>query len=108
MPSQSQGFQKLIIKAAQKRGELSRLFWAVEMERSPGQHQIALLDGRVPVVPLAPDVQDAIDAAQVLMYGLREGKVAKFGLCLLDVETLNNLGPEWYRYGGNYDQGCKC
>jgi len=99
MPSQTQRFQKLVIKAAQKRGELSRLFWAVEMERSPGQHQVALLHGRVPVVPLAPDVQDATDAAQVLMYALQSGKVAKFGLVLLDVEILNSLGPKWYVWG---------
>lgn len=99
MPSQSRQWQQTIIDAATKQEDLSSLFWAIEWEREQGKYQIALLGGRVPVVPLAPDVTDATDAAQVLMYGLQSGKLGHWALCLLDEELLNSLGCEWYVYG---------
>lgn len=98
MPSQTRAWQQAIIEAATKQGDLSSLFWAIEWEREPEVYQIALLDGRVPVVPLAPDVQDATDAAQVLMYGMREGKLGKWALWLTHRDILNGLGREWYMW----------
>ena len=100
MPSQERPWQQTIIEAATKQGDLPSLFWAIEWEREPSVYQIALLDGRVPVVPLAPDVQDATDAAHLLMLVMREGKMGKWALCLLDAELLNGLDSPWFVYGG--------
>ena len=99
MPSQERPWQQTIIEAATKKGDLSFLFWAIEWEREPQRYQIALLGGRVPVVPLAPDVQDATDAAQVLMYGLQSGKLGKWALWLTHKDILDGLGRDWYVYG---------
>lgn len=99
MGSQTRSWQAQIIEAATKQGDLSSLFWAVEWERATGVYQIAMIAGRVPVVPLAPDVQDATDAAQVLMYGLREGKLGKWALWLTHRDILDGLGRPWYVYG---------
>lgn len=99
MPSQPRAWQAQIIEAATKQGDLSSLFWAIEWEREKEVYQIALLDGRVPVVPLAPDVTDATDAAQVLMFMLQAGKLGKWALWLTHKDILDGLGREWYVYG---------
>lgn len=98
MPSQTRPWQQTIIEAATKQNDLSSLFWAIEWERD-GVYQIALLGGRLPVVPLAPDVTDATDAAQVLMFSLQAGKLGKWALWLTHRDILDGLGREWFVWG---------
>lgn len=100
MPSQTRAWQQAIIEAAKAQGDLSSLFWAIEWERESEVYQIALLNGRVPAVPLAPDVTGATDAAHLLMLVMREGKLGKWALWLTHRDILNGLDRPWYIYGG--------
>lgn len=107
MPSQLRVWQQGIIRAAQRSGELSSLFWVVEMEAG-GKFQIATYPrGRIPVLPLAPDPTIALEWAHMLMLILEDahrGEGKQFALALLDRDLLNSLGRPWYVYGSEDDQ----
>ena len=99
MGSQERDWQQRIIDGAKAQNDLSSLFWAIEWEREEEIYQLALIDGKAPVVPLAPGVEEATQWAHMLMLILQSKRPGKFSLWLTHKEILDGLGCPWCVYG---------
>ena len=108
MPTQTSYFQQDILNTARRTGELSQLYWYVEVEfpkrmipagirrRQPAQWP----HGCIPVLPVGADAEESRVWAEMLA-GLFEwdnrGRGIVFAPALTSRDLLDNL--QWYEYG---------
>ena len=108
MPTQTSYFQQDILNTARRTGELSQLYWYVEVEfpkrmipagirrRQPAQWP----HGCIPVLPVGDDAEESRTWAEMLA-GLFEwdnrGRGIVFAPALTSRDLLDNL--QWYEYG---------
>lgn len=109
MPTQTSYQQRAILEAAKSQGELTQLYWYVEVEfpkkmipagirrRQPAQWP----HGCIPVLPVGDDAEESRTWAE-LLAGLFEwdnrGRGITFAPALTSRDLLNDLS--WYEYGG--------
>lgn len=108
MPSQTTYFQRDILASAQRRGDLSGLYWYVEAEfpkrllppgvrrRQPAQWP----HGCIPVLPAGPDSEEQRTWAELLAELFTAGNRGRgivFAPTLTTVDLLEGL--RWYEYG---------
>lgn len=109
MPTQTSYQQRDILAAAQRQGELTQLYWYVEVEfpkrlipagirrRQPAQWP----HGCIPVLPVGDDAEESRTWAELLAELFtwdNRGRGIVFVPALTSRDLLNDLS--WYEYGG--------
>ena len=109
MPTQTSYQQREILAAAQRQGELTQLYWYVEVEfpkklipagirrRQPAQWP----HGCIPVLPVGDDAEESRTWAELLAELFNwdnRGRGITFAPALTSRDLLNDLS--WYEYGG--------
>lgn len=108
MPTQTSYFQREVLQAAQRRGDLEGLRWYVEAEYPRGmvkpgvrRRQPAMWPhGFIPVLPAGPDVDEQQAWAEMLAGLFEAGNAGKGIVFKASLTTLDLLaGLCWYEYG---------
>lgn len=108
MPTQTSYFQRDVLGAAQRRGDLQGLYWYVEAEYPKRmvpagikRRQPAMWPkGFIPVLPAGPDVEEQQAWAE-LLAGLFEAGNTGRGIAFKPTLTTADLlaGLHWYEWG---------
>lgn len=108
--TQTRTWQKKIIDGAVKAGEISDLYWFVEMDLPstirPNQRArympATYPPGFVPVIPAGPDPDISREYAEILTLLFatsNRGRLIDFNPALTDRGTLEELKFYWYEFG---------